>query len=86
MVREHVWWATGCSGAEWIPMDTLGGMEDGTASVSTLVGRSGVCTEDSGETGWICRWAITLGAAGGFSLGVGWVWCGGGGRRCCKCG
>ena len=79
MVRERVRWSTGWSGVDWFPIVILGGMAGGTASVSTLGGRAGgVCTGDGGGTGGVGRGGSILGAAGGFSLGVGWVWCGGG--------
>ena len=81
MVRERVRWDTGWSGVDWFPMAILGGMAGGNASVSTLGGRAGICTGNSGGTGGLDRGASTLGDAGGFSLGVGWVWFGGGGRR-----
>ena len=44
MVCECVWWATGWSGVDWFPMDILGGIAGGAASVSTLGGGSGVYT------------------------------------------
>ena len=81
MVRERMWWATGCSGVVWFPMAILCGEAGVAASVSTLVGRAGVCTGDGGGTGVVGRWASTLGAASGLSLGSGWVWCSGGGRK-----
>ena len=46
MVREHMRWATGWSGVDWLHMAILGGMAGGNASVSTLGGRAGVCTGD----------------------------------------
>ena len=62
-------------------MAIFGGRAGGVASVSTLGGRAGVCTGDGGVTGGVGRWASTLGAAGGFSFGSGWVWCSDGGRK-----
>ena len=62
-------------------MDILGGMAGGTSSVSTLGSRAGVCTGNGEGTGGVGCGASTLGAAGGFSLGAGWVWCSGGGRK-----
>ena len=81
MVRELVWWDTGWSGVDWFPMAILGGMAGGADNVSTLGGRSGVCTGDGGDTGGVGRWGSTLGASGGLSLIAGWVWCRGGGRK-----
>ena len=75
MVRERMQCATRCSGVDWFPMDILGGRSGGAASVSTLGGGAGVCTGDGGGAGAGGRWAITLGAAGGFALGTGWVLC-----------
>ena len=75
MVRERVRWSTGLSGVDWFPIVILGGMAGGTASVSTLGGRTGVCTRDSGGTGAVGCWEITLGASGGFSLGAHWHRC-----------
>ena len=81
MVRERVRWATRWYGVDWFPMAILSGMAGGTASVSTLVGRQGICNGDSGDTGGVgCR-VSNLGVAGGFSLGADWVWCSGGGRK-----
>ena len=65
IVHERVRWDTGCSRVDWLPMDILGWRAGGEASLSTLGGRVGVCTEDGGGTGAVGRWAITLGAAGG---------------------
>ena len=48
---EHVRCATGFSVVDWFPMDILGGMEGGAASVSTLGGGSGECTGDGGGAG-----------------------------------
>ena len=79
MVCECVRWATSWSGVDWLPMAILGGIAGGAASVSTLGGRARVCTGtgDGGDPGWVGHGASTLGAAGGFSLEAGWVWCGG---------
>ena len=77
MFRERVQCATGCSGVDWLPMDILGGRAGGAVGVSTLGGGAGVCTGDGGGDGVEGRWAITLGAAGGFYLGAGWVLCSG---------
>ena len=56
IVCERVRWDTGWSGVGWFPMDILGGIASGVASVSTLVGRPGVCTGagGSGGTGGVC--------------------------------
>ena len=81
IVRERVWWATGCSGVDWFPMAILCGRAGGAASVSTLGGRTGVCTGDGGGTGAVGRWASTLGDSGGLSIGAGWVWCSVGVRK-----
>ena len=88
MFCERVWWATGCSGVDWFPMDILGGIAGGSASVSTLGGRAGVCTgaRDGGGTGGVGRGTITLGDAGVSPLGqVGFVVVGEAGR-CRGCG
>ena len=79
MVCERVRWDTWWSGVYWFPMAILCGIAGCAASVSTLGGRAGVYTGagDGGGTGRVGRGEITLGSAGGFSLGVGWVWCGG---------
>ena len=79
MVCEFVWWATGWSGMDLFPMAILGGIAGGSASVSVLGGWAGVCTGAGycGGTGEVGRGASTLGDTGGFSLGVGWFWCGG---------
>ena len=81
MVHDIVWWATGCSGVDSFPIAVLGGRAGGAASVSTLGGRAGVCNGGVVGTGAVGLWASTLGAAGGFYLGSGWVWCSGGGRK-----
>ena len=81
MVRERVRWATGFSGLDCFPMAILCGRAGGTASVSTLGGRAGVCTGEDGINWAVGCWASTLGAAREFSLGSGWVWCSGGGRK-----
>ena len=47
---------TGWSQVDWFPMDILGAMAGGTASVFTLGGRSGVCTGDGGGTGGGILW------------------------------
>ena len=75
MVRERVWCATGCSGVDWLPMDILGGRAGGAVVLSTLGGYSGVCNGDCGGARAGSCWVIVLGAAGGFTLGVGWVLC-----------
>ena len=77
MVCESVWWDTRWSGMYWFPVAILGGRSGGVASVSTLGGRSVVCTGGGGGTGGLGRWTITLGDSGGFSLGAGWVCCSG---------
>ena len=81
IVRERVRWDTMWSRVDWFLMAILGGRAGGAARVSTLGGRAGVCTGDGGGTGGVGRWESTLGAAGGFTLGAGWVWCSGGGRK-----
>ena len=72
-------------------MNILGGRTGGAVSVSNLVGWAGVCNGDSGGAVAVGCWAITLGSAGRFSLGSGWVFycgmeyggisCGGLGRK-----
>ena len=81
MFHEPVGRDTGCSGVDWFPMAILGGRAGGADSVFTLGGRAGVCNGDGGGTGAVGRWASTLGASEGFSLGEGWMWCSGGGRK-----
>ena len=81
ILRERVRWATGCSGVDWCPMAILCGRAGGAASVSTLGGRADVRTGEGRGNGEVGRWASTLGAAGEFSLGAGWVWFRGGGRK-----
>ena len=53
-------------------MVILGGRMGGAVGVSTLGGWAEVCTGGSVVGG---IWAITLGAAGGFTLGAGWGFC-----------
>ena len=83
MVCERMRWDTGWSGVDWFPMAILGGITGGDASVSTLGRTAGVCTGsgDGGGTGGVGCGVSTLGAARVFSLGAGWVWCGGRGRK-----
>ena len=77
MVRERVGCANGCYGVDWFPMDTLGGRAGSAVGVSILGGGEGVFTGDSESAGAGGLWEITLGDAGGFSLGAGWVLCSG---------
>ena len=77
MVRDRVRCNTRYSGVDWFPMTILGGREGDADSVSTLGGRAGVCPGDGGGPGAVGHWEITLGAAGGFSFGAGWVLCSG---------
>ena len=79
IVCERVRWDNGWSGVGWFPMDILGGIAVGVASVSTLGCKAGVSPGDGsgGGTGGVGRGASTLGVTGGFSLGAGWFWCGG---------
>ena len=77
IVCERVWCATGCSGVDWFPMDILGGRAGCVAIVSTLGVGARVFTGECGGAGEVDLWAITLGSAGGFSLGAGWVLCSG---------
>ena len=53
MVCERVQWATWWYGVDWFPMSILGGIAGSAASVSTLGGRSVICTVsgDGGGTG-----------------------------------
>ena len=78
MVCKCVWWSTVWFGVDWVPMDIIGGIAGGAASVCTLGGRADVCTRagDSGGTGRVGCGASLLGSAGEFSLRAGWVWCG----------
>ena len=73
MLRDLVRWDTVCSGVDWFPMDVLCGMAGGESGVSTLGGRSGVCTGYGGGTRAVGLWESTLGASEGFYLGAGWV-------------
>ena len=77
MACKRMQCATGCSGVDWFPIDILGGRAGGAASLSPLVVMAGVFTGDGGGSGAGGRWAITLGASGGFFLGAGWVLCSG---------
>ena len=73
MVRKRVWYATGCSGVDWFPVDIIGGRVGGAVGVSTLRVWAGVCTGGGGGALVGGIWATTLGSAGGFTLVSGWV-------------
>ena len=73
MVCECVRCATGCSGVDWFPMVIIGGRMGGAVGVSTLGGWAVLCTGGGGSAVAGFIWAITLGSAGGFTLGAGWV-------------
>ena len=75
MVRERVRCANGCSGLYWFPVVILGVRAGGAVCVSTLGGWAGLYTGDGGGAVAGGRWEITLGAAGGFTLGSGLVFC-----------
>ena len=85
MVCKRVWYATGCSGVDWFPVDIIGGRVGGAVGVSTLGVWAGVCTGGGGgAVVGVCTgggggavvggiWATTLGSSGGFTLVSGWV-------------
>ena len=75
MVCECVRCATGCSGVDWFPMVIIGGTMGGAVGVSIIGGWAIVCTGGGGGTVAGGIWEITLVAAGGFTLGAGWVLC-----------
>ena len=75
MVCERVRCATGCSRVDWFLMDILGGRAGDAVGLPTLEGWAGLFTEDGGGAVAGGRWAITLGATGGFTLGSGWLFC-----------